>query len=175
MVFAPKMRGIPGRPKKMDWSLTYLAIALFGYMLSTGIFQLKYLYAEHVYGWDAQQLSYYISLAGGLRAVHLLFLLPLIIATFKPKPKTSPPSQLPPSTSTLSQSNVTTQPPPKKPAPTPTHLASEIRFDLLLTRFSFLTDILSQSLVSLSSTRPSGAAQAVFVVCSVISSFGSGV
>lgn len=61
-----------------------------------GIFQIKYLYAEHVYEWGAEQvglvasvhrisngadrailqLSYYITWMGGVRAVHLLFVMP---------------------------------------------------------------------------------------------------
>ena len=38
--------------------------------------QIKYLYAEHVYGWGAETLGYYISFLSGIRAVHLLFILP---------------------------------------------------------------------------------------------------
>ena len=41
-----------------------------------GVSQLKYLYAEHTYGWGAEQLSYYISFLGGARALFLLFVLP---------------------------------------------------------------------------------------------------
>ena len=37
---------------------------------------MKYLYARHIYGWNAEQLSYYISFMGGSRAMFLLFLLP---------------------------------------------------------------------------------------------------
>lgn len=37
---------------------------------------MKYLYAEHVYEWGAETLSYYISFIGGARAGFLLFLLP---------------------------------------------------------------------------------------------------
>jgi MFS family permease len=53
---------VPGRgvQTKRDWSLTWLALALFGYMLSTGLFQIKYLYAEHVYGWGAQQVGVFL-------------------------------------------------------------------------------------------------------------------
>lgn len=82
-----------GVRKRRDWSLTFLGAALFGYMLSNvslpivcdiqvsyyhsaqGVTQVKYLYAEHVYEWSAEQLSYYISFIGGARA-GFLFLLP---------------------------------------------------------------------------------------------------
>jgi hypothetical protein len=45
-------------------------------MLASGIFQIKYLYAEHVYDWAAEQLSYYISFMGACRASYLLVFLP---------------------------------------------------------------------------------------------------
>lgn len=61
---------------RKDWSLTFLALSLFVHTLSSGLFQLKYLYAEHVYDWTAEQLSYYISFMGAVRAFHLLVLLP---------------------------------------------------------------------------------------------------
>ena len=59
-----------------------------------GIFQIKYLYAEHVYEWGAEQvcktrvlhnrgliasifqLSYYITFMGAVRCIHLLFIMP---------------------------------------------------------------------------------------------------
>jgi len=40
------------------------------------MYQLKYLYAEHIYGWRAEQLSNYISFLGITRAIFLLLLLP---------------------------------------------------------------------------------------------------
>ncbi|KAJ3500851.1 hypothetical protein NLJ89_g9607 [Agrocybe chaxingu] len=62
--------------KRRDWSLTLLAAALFGFMLSMGVYQIKYLYATHTFDWGPEQLSYYISFMGGARAVFLLFILP---------------------------------------------------------------------------------------------------
>ncbi|KAF7424424.1 hypothetical protein PC9H_009731 [Pleurotus ostreatus] len=156
---------------RSDWSLTFLAIALFGYYLSAGIFQIKYLYAVHVYGWSAEVLSYYISFMGGARAVHLLFILPFIISTFKPQPgskKTKsastsqasnvghltgnnirytnipvpPTKQIPKSTPSKSKSG--------KPKLTKAHLAREMRFDMSLCRASLMLDITSNVLVMLS-------------------------
>ena len=37
---------------------------------------MRNLYATHTYNWGVQQLSYYISFMGALRAVFLLLLLP---------------------------------------------------------------------------------------------------
>jgi hypothetical protein len=63
----------------------------------------------------------------------------------------------------------------KKPKPTLPQLAAETDFDLSLARLSFMIDIFSHSLVSLSSTDPNGAAQAAFVGFTLLSSLGSGV
>ncbi|KAF9073441.1 major facilitator superfamily domain-containing protein [Rhodocollybia butyracea] len=103
-----------GIRKRKDWSLTFLATGMFLYMLSTGLFQIKYLYAVKTYQWAADQLSYFISLLSGLRAVVLLFLLPYVISTFKPKSPPSPASGK-----------------GKKPKPTKGRIAGEINFDLL--------------------------------------------
>ncbi|KAJ7707662.1 major facilitator superfamily domain-containing protein [Mycena rosella] len=118
--------------KRKDWSLTLLACAMFGYMLSTGLYTIKYLYAGHVYGWGAEQLSYYISLLGTSRALFLLFALPFIISTFKPK------SKVPKSKGAAKA---------KKPKPTKSHIAQEISFDLGLSRLSFCIDIVANLFV----------------------------
>ncbi|KAJ7494774.1 major facilitator superfamily-domain-containing protein [Mycena galericulata] len=115
--------------KRKDWSLTLLAAAMFAYMLSTGLYQIKYLYAGHVYGWGAEQLSYYISFLGTSRALFLLFCFPLIISTFKPK------SKLPKSKAVSA--------PKAKPKPTKSHIAQEIKFDLGLSRLSLCIDIVA--------------------------------
>jgi len=67
-ILVPTPNGL-GRRKKRDWSLTFLAVAMLGFMLSSGLAQIKYLYAVHTYSWRAEQLSYYISFIGGGRAV----------------------------------------------------------------------------------------------------------
>jgi MFS family permease len=75
-----------------DWSLTFLAMVLFAYYLSTarpsfkhwinthfleqGLYQIKYLFATHVFGWSVEQLGYYISFMGAVRASYLLIFLP---------------------------------------------------------------------------------------------------
>jgi hypothetical protein len=42
-----------------------------------GVFQIKYLYAQHTYQWGAEQLSYYISFMGGLCYDFLAYSFPL--------------------------------------------------------------------------------------------------
>ena len=86
---------------------------------------------------------------------------PVVISVFKPKLKP-----------TQKQSNAT--PAGKKPKPTRSQLIAEMKFDLLVTRFSFVLDILSHTLVSFSSTASTSAAQIAFASFTVLSSFGSG-
>ncbi|KAF7312240.1 hypothetical protein MIND_00237000 [Mycena indigotica] len=119
--------------QRKDYSLTFLACALFAYMLSAGLYQIKYLYAGHVYGWGAEQLSYYISLLGSTRAIYLLFILPSIITALKPKPK-------------VPKDKAT------KPKPTKAHLAREINFDLNLSRISLCIEIVALLAVACSPT-----------------------
>ncbi|KAF6759965.1 hypothetical protein DFP72DRAFT_1063696 [Ephemerocybe angulata] len=57
--------------------------ALGGWMLSTGVYQIKYLYAEHVYGWGAEELSVYISWMGAVRAGVLLWGVPGLVGWLK--------------------------------------------------------------------------------------------
>ncbi|OBZ72590.1 putative membrane protein C14C4.07 [Grifola frondosa] len=144
-LFLPRKIEVPGGTSRKDWSLTILAIALFGYLLSTGIFQIKYLYAQHVYGWGAEQLLHFIY---GSR-------------------------QGPPSVTDSSFVNTTRAVQPiKKGKRSPTVLAKEMRYDLLLIRASFIVDLLSHTLVSLS---PADASQTLFVGFTVLSSFGAGI
>ncbi|EIN14738.1 MFS general substrate transporter [Punctularia strigosozonata HHB-11173 SS5] len=111
---------------KMDYSMTWLGAALFGYLLSTGLFQIKYLYAEHAFEWGAEQLSIYITIAAGVRMVYTLLVMPFFISTFKPKP-----------------AKITSE-----------SLAKEMAFDLALVRVSLVIDILSNALVALVPSTP---------------------
>ncbi|KXN84734.1 hypothetical protein AN958_12161 [Leucoagaricus sp. SymC.cos] len=173
-VFLPVMMrdksgGGSGRMRR-DWSLTVLASSFFCFMLCIGLYQLKYLYAEHVFGWGAEQLSWYISFLGGIRAIALLLILPYLIGVFKPK--------LVEGTSSNGS----------KPKPTRAQLGREISFDLTLTRCSFLMDIISNLLIIVSPVPAfrhtsvggkhggigMGRSQAMFVIASGMASFGTG-
>ncbi|KAJ7593229.1 major facilitator superfamily domain-containing protein [Mycena floridula] len=168
-----------GKSRK-DWSLTLIACTLFGYFLAAGIYQLKYYYAVHAYNWGAEQLSYYISFMGALRASYLLVILPFFIATFKPKAPQSTPSKVP-QTLTAAGKSV-------KPKPTKAHLAQEIRFDLLVTKISLIVDFLADAFVvvlpaptykihqlKVLAADPSAHSQAWFIVATSLTSFGSAV
>ncbi|KAJ7170723.1 hypothetical protein C8R43DRAFT_980730 [Mycena crocata] len=181
-IFLPVSIFVDGSTRKRkDWSLTLVACSMFGYMLSTGLYQIKYLYAGHVYGWGAEQLSYYISLLGTSRAAYLLFAFPLIISTFKPK------------SDQLKNKAVSTNK-AARPKPTKSHIAQEIKFDLGLSRLSLCIDIVANLAVVFSpapaykthlqtmrapdSSSPKSEfqnSQALFIVASWMQCMGAGV
>ncbi|CAE6411238.1 unnamed protein product [Rhizoctonia solani] len=68
-----------------NWNLTYLAISLSLYLLTISIYSVKFLYAQHAFGWGGEQLSYYISFMGCIRALNLIVILPYLIKVYKPK------------------------------------------------------------------------------------------
>lgn len=155
--------------KQKDWSLTLLGTSLFLYFLGTGIYQIKYYYAGHSFGWNAEQLGYYIAAMGGLRAGYLLLLLPFILAILKRKPSAA--------NSVASSSSR-----PAKPKLTKAHLAREIRFDLLVARFSLFVDFLSNVLITLvprykvhDLASDSLHGQILFVLAGTLTSIGSGI
>ncbi|KAF8558160.1 MFS general substrate transporter [Imleria badia] len=163
---------MPSQPHtRKDWSLTFLALSLFVHNLASGLFQLKYLYAEHVYDWAAEQLSYYISFMGAVRAFHLLVLLPFFLAAFKP-------------VRVVVSSAISAQPntggPKAKVKPTKGHLFAEIRFDLLVVRYSMFVDFLSHAFVVLSPLPSNDAAstwrsQIMFIGATSLACAGAGV
>ncbi|KAJ7067798.1 major facilitator superfamily domain-containing protein [Mycena amicta] len=175
--FFPVKIPVSGTNKvRRDWSLTLLMCALFGYMLSAGLYQIKYLYGSHVYSWTPEQLSYYISFMGGGRALFLLVAFPLVISTFKPK------SILPTPPPTANGVKI-------KPKPTKEHLAREIKFDLRLAKISLCIDIVANSAIVLApapsytmhahaidgaSDAQFRSSQALFVMASWTASWGAG-
>ncbi|KAG2070750.1 hypothetical protein BDR04DRAFT_1099407 [Suillus decipiens] len=157
---------VPSRTRK-DWGLTFIAISLFLHMLASGMFQLKYLYAEHIYHWAAEQLSYYISFMGACRAWHLLVFLPFLLVKFKPVRA---------AVSSTANPAATTS----KPKPTKSHLFNEMRFDLRVVRYSMLVDFLSHALVVIAPLPSHNASnvwwsQFMFVGATSLSCVGAGV
>lgn len=176
-LLAPKKMPRPEGGYRTDWSLFILGFSLFMFLLATGIFQIKYLYAEHVYEWGAEQLSYYITFMGAIRCIHLLFIMPHLIQWFKPKPKSKPKSAISASASASAHSTSASEPPTgtsagKKPKPSAGQIAKEMNFDLLLLRSSFFIEFASHALVSLI---PSTAGAGPFVAFTTLSCFGTGV
>ena len=137
-----------------------------------GLFQNKYLYAKHVYGWDAETLSYYITAVGTTRAVYLLILLPgniIFMGCFNKVADSISIGfirMLKPTSST--DRTIAT---PKSPVGlTPDALLSEIKFDLIVAKLCPAFDLLSQLLV----IRTATSSESLFVAFSMIASMGSG-
>ncbi|GJJ08626.1 hypothetical protein Clacol_002845 [Clathrus columnatus] len=187
-MFAPVQRQ---QGRGLDWSLTLLAVSTFSFQLSIGVIQLKYLYAKHIFSWSAETLSYYITAAGTIRALHLLLILPTVIKLTKPAPKPWPTAaavlnedpELNTGATMVSTSNVPSGPEPgitpmtsssnvakKKPPPNPLAILSEIKFDLWVARISLFLDFLSHSLVAIA---PSASVQ-LFAGFSLVNSMGTG-
>jgi hypothetical protein len=219
-VFLPVMVMDGGVRKRRDWSLTCLAAALFGYMLSQVSDIIYLVNKSEVYGcilyrecikWSiytqdtfmhgvlSNSVIIYHSLEVLGRHVYYSFChvsrLPncvfwssitlygfvVIISALKPKIGHTN-LNAPPSSTTTNKG--------KKPLPTKAHLAQEIKFDLFLTRCSFMIDLLSHTFVMLSpmpsykihgldvmgdpSRHSKEPSQALFVFATSLSSLGSG-
>jgi len=89
------------------------------YELSMGLYSVKPLYAKHMFGWNAEQLGYYVSYIWVVRAVYLLALLPAIVRYMKAR---RPPTHI------HSHRN-------------------ELRFDITLAAVQFSADIFANTLV----------------------------
>jgi hypothetical protein len=145
-------------------------MSLFSHMLASGIFQIKYLYAEHVYDWAAEQLSYYISFMGACRASYLLVFLPFLLLKFKPVRAAVLSTSAPADPAA----------PTSKPKPSKSHLFNEMRFDLRVVRYSMFVDFLSHALVVIAPLPSRDVnsvwwSQAMFVGATSLACIGAGV
>ncbi|TEB34595.1 MFS general substrate transporter [Coprinellus micaceus] len=144
LMFAPRrVPSIAGR----NFSMPLVGLALFLYLVSTGVYSAKYLYAQHVFDWTTAELGYYMSILWFTRAFNLLVFLPIVISYLKPKP-TSPPGT----------------------NPNARDITAEVNFDRYLAQVSVGVDGLADSLVALTASR----SQAMFTALSCLSSFTSG-
>ncbi|KAJ7170735.1 major facilitator superfamily domain-containing protein [Mycena crocata] len=134
-----------GTAARKDYNLTLLGLALFLYIVSTAVYQLKYLYGEHTYLWTPAELGYYMSLLWFSRAINLLILLPVIISYFKPRI-------------------------PITGASSPESIALEMQFDKRLAQASLSVDAFADLMVAFSPT----SSQISFIAFSCLSSFTSG-
>ncbi|KAJ7678858.1 major facilitator superfamily domain-containing protein [Mycena polygramma] len=141
MIFVPRTV----RDGVSSSNLTLLGSAVLLYLISTGIYQLKYLYGSHTYHWTTVQLGNYMSLLWISRAINLLIVLPVIVNYFKPKT-------------------------PITGASSPESIALELQFDKRLAQASLSVDALADLLVAISPT----SSQISFIAYSCMSSFTSG-
>ncbi|KAF9532510.1 major facilitator superfamily domain-containing protein [Crepidotus variabilis] len=143
-MFAP--RRIPGSSRR-NWNMTLCGLSLFLYLVSTGVYSAKYLYAQHVYEWTTAQLGYYMSTLWITRAINLLLFLPIILSYLKPK-----------STSAAGAT------------PTSRDISAEMNFDRQLARISVAVDGLADGLVAVTGSK----SEPLFYTFSCLSSFTSG-
>ncbi|KAI0305500.1 major facilitator superfamily domain-containing protein [Multifurca ochricompacta] len=129
-----------------DWNLTLTGMALFFYVLSDQVYNLKYLYVKHAYDWSTEQLGYYMSLLWVIRAANLLVILPLLLTYFASNRKA-----------------------PTKHA-SPAHLASAIRFDRRIAALSLFTDATANAFVAISPA----SSQPLFVLLTSLNALTSG-
>ncbi|KAG8993154.1 hypothetical protein FRB90_000775, partial [Tulasnella sp. 427] len=184
-------------PQGNDWRLTLIGVSFFVCFLTVGLYPLKLLYAEHRFGWTSVEMGSYLTIVGGLRAAHLLVIIPAAIKLFKPvhaptEPtasndiSTSAPSVPPefvvaaaksPAIGTPMSSRQSTPQPGVSfkvtEAATP-HMSkqvlADVRFDLNLARISLAVDSLGYLLVVFMTN---GTSQS-FVLATLLSAFGSG-
>ncbi|KAF9565255.1 MFS general substrate transporter [Agrocybe pediades] len=143
-MFTP--RPIPGSTRK-NYNMTFVGLSLFLYIVSTGLYSAKYLYAQHVYTWTTAQLGYYMSTLWISRAINLLIFLPIVLSYTKPKPTSTPGTN-----------------------PNAHDISSELNFDRYLASLSLAVDGLADTLVAVVSNK----SQPMFVALSCLSSFTSG-
>lgn len=143
-MFSP--RAIPNSSRK-NYNMTFVGLSLFLYIVSTGVYSAKYLYAQHVYTWTTAQLGYYMSTLWISRAFNLLVFLPILLSYLKPN--------------TTSSSGLTLN----------AHdISAELNFDRYLASISLAVDGIADSLVAITRSKSQGA----FVALSCLSSFTSG-
>ncbi|KIL65823.1 hypothetical protein M378DRAFT_76424 [Amanita muscaria Koide BX008] len=146
VMFAP--RSLKGYPQKRTYILTFLGLGVFIHTVSNGLYQTRYVFAQHLYSWSTAQLGYYVSLLSIIKAANLLVILPIVISYSKPKTSSA-------ATASLS----------------PRELVAELQFDRQITQASLVLECVSHLLVVLLSRN----SEAVFVVLSCAGSFTSGV
>ncbi|KAG8830036.1 hypothetical protein FRC20_008509, partial [Serendipita sp. 405] len=148
-VFLPRKTG---NSQQKNWNLTFLAIAYGIITLLIGSYQFKFQYANYTFGWTSQELGYWLSVIGALRAIHLIILLPAFIKYFKPK---------------LVSSRDTTS--NGESSSLPAGLPHDASFDLLVIRLSLLVELCQYTIAILSQN------VTVWTAATVISAFSSGV
>ncbi|TFK27512.1 hypothetical protein FA15DRAFT_635667 [Coprinopsis marcescibilis] len=143
-MFAP--RRIHGTQKR-TYMVTLVGMALFLYLVSTGVFSVKYFYARQVFEWTTAELGYYMSTLWITRAFNLLVFLPIVISYLKPKPTSL-----------------------DKNAPNSHDIAAELRFDRYLAQISLGADGLADALVAITMSR----SRPIFIALSCLTSMTSG-
>ncbi|KAF8311697.1 MFS general substrate transporter [Clavulina sp. PMI_390] len=144
-----------GDPRTAAWDVdvTLLGVATFcGFLLNVGLAPPKYLYAEHMFGWDAAQLGFYVTVIASCRAAWLMLILPALFKIFKPR---------------KASAAAVSDPPLSAAERRALHLPAMI-FDLRLARLSIFLDVLASACTALAPNTIS------FMIISTMSSLGGG-
>ncbi|KAL1742393.1 major facilitator superfamily domain-containing protein, partial [Schizophyllum fasciatum] len=90
-LFYPRRTVQNGNPLKRasrDWSLVFIALAYGFVNCIMGSYNYSFQYASSNFGWTSEQLGYFLSSVGAVRAAVLVAVVPLILKIFKPAPET---------------------------------------------------------------------------------------
>ncbi|TCD62170.1 hypothetical protein EIP91_007253 [Steccherinum ochraceum] len=165
--------GVVGNPLKArstrgDWSLVLMAASSGFAMLLMGSYSYKFQYTSAVFGWTSEEIGYWLSIVGVVRAVYLTLIFPTIIKLFKPKPVAS--IHLPSTPSEPLLTAGSTSPPRRSPSPRATaqYTSRSISFDLNVARVSVMVEFLSMFMLPFTNNA------LVFTALSIANCFGSG-
>ncbi|KAH8106787.1 MFS general substrate transporter [Cristinia sonorae] len=159
----------PQKSQRGNWGLLLMALSSGCSLLLMGSYSYKFQYTSAVFGWSSEEIGYWLSIVGFIRAGFLAVLLPLIIKLFKPRGPavqlpTTPNEPLQPATETTplrqGQQTRTTYAPPSS--------QQSIAFDLTLVRVSIVIEFLSMIAIPFTSS------PLIFTAFSILGSFGSG-
>ncbi|KAL7416418.1 major facilitator superfamily domain-containing protein [Mrakia frigida] len=148
-VFLPRRSEETG---KLQLNMLLLGVGQALILTLFGAFAIKNAYLQLKFGWGYDKVGPVLTLTGGLRALHLLLLLPLIIRVFKPRPSILNPS--------LNHSS------PNSPPQLPPN-ASESLFDLRIIRYSILLELIAYLVILASQTSTE------FVIGTALTSFAT--
>ncbi|KAL7410748.1 major facilitator superfamily domain-containing protein [Mrakia frigida] len=145
-VFLPSAREETTWTGGRSWNLTYLAAAQGAILLMMGSYPFYFQYIQLQFAWGFEKIGPLLTLSGGIRAIHLLVVLPAIIRIYKPKPALK----------VLDDDDA------------PSHDPGESRFDLKIIKVSLLIDIISYIGILASQS------SAQFVIASTLATLGGG-
>ncbi|KAF8311588.1 MFS general substrate transporter [Clavulina sp. PMI_390] len=179
-VLLPRKRepGEPGYAQgKRDWNLTLIATAGACLSMLIALVPYKFQYAEAQFGWNSEQLGYFLTGMGVFRSLHLAVVLPLIIRFFAPRNEdlrdtvneTDPllDGESRPTTTSTNQRDASITPSHhERIRLRHTHRTAD--FDLIIARASVMVDITAYIFIVLSQNGPQ------FFAASMLSSFGGG-
>ncbi|TCD62172.1 hypothetical protein EIP91_007255 [Steccherinum ochraceum] len=151
-----------------DWSLILMVTSSAFTMLLMGSFSYKFQYTSAVFGWTSEEIGYWLTLVGVVRAVFLILVFPIIIKFLKPKPVPSVRLSEAASEPLLSAESTSHPDSSSSPHATAVNTSRSISFDLNVTRVSVVIELISAFMI------PFTKKGLVFTGLSVADCFGAG-